>query len=115
MTQTQTTHTRGPYYTRECREFNNPSSRVGVYGPDGELLVHFEPPHYILNWVPDLLNGAYQKGRASVYDKHFGALAVEAAEADLLGEALDLIRQLLGEYGMQTLTNARALLSKLTP
>lgn len=44
-----------------------------------------------LNDNARLLAAAYTS-----YDKHFGPGAVEAAEADLLGEALQIIRDMTG-------------------
>ncbi len=52
------------------------------------------------------------------YDKHCGPHAVECAERDLLGEALDVARRLLrigedGEIPITLIEDARAVLAKL--
>lgn len=58
-------HTPGPYFVRECTEWNNPYGYVGVHGPDSKCCFHSNggPGHESLcESVADRMNQAYLAG-----------------------------------------------------
>lgn len=106
MTQTQTTHTRGPV------EIETVKTQIGhahkISGCNACLYVDNRDKNSIdQKTVTALQNARLLTAAYNSYDKHFGPRAVEAAEADLLGEALELLRA-IDEFWSEAATSQKS-------
>lgn len=113
------THTPGPLHLNGNIAWSDSAKeRGGVY--ECRLLCGTYVPADQNTINSRLLAAAYNS-----YDKHFGPLAVEAAESDLLGEALEVLTRVLSNYDQdvdscapitrgtsRVMQDARALLAK---
>src|SRR5436305_13426500 len=84
-------HTQGPFlYAMDARKPNAYTNALWSNSEPNPHILTFNVSH------PDADNNARMiAAAANSYDKHCGAHAVEYAEADLLGEALEAVALLL--------------------
>lgn len=102
----------GPYYLKEPHEFNNSvHSRIGIYGPDGELNVHYSATYEMGEAKGECsrLNAAHATGKVETAAKY--AKLVEAAKK---AHAL-MIVGLLCEKGSPIESALRAILATIPP
>lgn len=118
MTQTQTTHTRGPVKIQDAGPFSGNIIRFEIVAGDDFKLCEIEDS--AVQTEQDIGNHARKRAirrdeanarlltaAFNSYDKHFGPRAVEAAEADLLGEALELLRA-IDEFWSEAATSQKS-------
>ena len=102
------THTPGPLHKVRFLRDHNGVALTGfqVSASDGTIIAEAYPRPWPVAVNEDnarLLAAAYTS-----YDKHCGPRAIEAAEGDLLGEALEVIRAAIAVHGTRYSWGAKA-------